>query len=145
MKVGVEPAFRGYGEPGIWPGNKIFFSARGIILPLSCFKVNPFPYWREKLEFFWDVRSDCKRAVLRGLVSQSDAAKSGCSRTSALFGPDLESCPFRKLGDLLIFQSDHRPNVAFSLFLYSQFSRSPPRNAATGIGRTFVLPTHYKL
>ena len=39
MKVGVEPGFRGGGEPGIWAGNKIFFSAKGVILPLRNVKV----------------------------------------------------------------------------------------------------------
>jgi len=115
------------------------------MLPLWSFNVELGSCVLKKLDFFCDPRSNCKRAVLRRLASQSDPVKCRCSRPSALFGPDLQSCPFRKLADLLIFQSDHRPNVAFFVFLYSQFSRSPPRNAATGIGRTFVLPAQNKL
>ncbi len=94
----------------------------------------------KKFNFFCVASSGCSRVVLGDLGSQSDPLKSRCYPAGALFGPDLESCPFRKSGDLLIFQSDHRPNVAFFVFLYSRFSRSLPRSAAIGIGRTVSSP-----
>jgi hypothetical protein len=100
---------------------------------------------RKKIEKNVPIREVSRCAVVCRSGRLSDSHEWRYSGHTALFGPDLETCPFRNLEDLLIFQSDHRPEVAFFVFLYSQFSRSAPQNAATGIGRTCVLSVQIEI